>query len=141
MGGGCEGFAPLAAVLRGDVVPGRIRRSSADSSHGSSGVPRHAGRSSLVITPGARQAAIIENLGVAWASVRSPVSDEKKAEFDVKRTRPAFRALIDEMLIQLRDASGQEEWTPEARARAEEDLARIMENVRREAISDRQQGD
>jgi hypothetical protein len=64
-------------------------------------------------------------------------SDAEK-EWEVKRTRAAFRALIDEMLAQLRDASARELWTPEARARAEADLARIMESVRREAISDRE---
>jgi hypothetical protein len=63
---------------------------------------------------------------------------DSEQEWDVKRTRAAFRALIDEMLEQLREASARELWTPEARARAEADLARIMESVRREAISDRE---
>ena len=67
------------------------------------------------------------------------MSDSKpEQEWEVKRTRDAFRALIDEMLGRLRDASSRELWTPEARARAEADLARIMESVRREAISDRE---
>jgi hypothetical protein len=74
-----------------------------------------------------------------------PVAEEwrvtdsnEEQDWETKRTRAAFRALIDEMLEQLRDASSRELWTPEARARAEADLARIMESVRREAISDRE---
>jgi hypothetical protein len=63
---------------------------------------------------------------------------DSEQEWDVKRTRAAFRALIDDMLEQLRNASARELWTPEARARSEADLARIMESVRREAISDRE---
>ena len=70
------------------------------------------------------------------------MTDNKpEQEWEVKRTRAAFRALIDDMLLQLRDASSKELWTPEARARAEADLARIMESVRREAISDREKDD
>jgi hypothetical protein len=52
-----------------------------------------------------------------------------------RRARPEFRALIDEMLLQLRAASGQSGvWTPESRARAEADLARIMDSVRQQAV-------
>jgi hypothetical protein len=52
-----------------------------------------------------------------------------------RRARPGFRALIEEMMQQIRAASRQDEWTEEERARAEADLARIMENVRREAMN------
>jgi hypothetical protein len=55
-----------------------------------------------------------------------------------RRTQDAFRRLITEMLQQLREASRKEMWTPELRAKAEEDLARIMESVRREAVRDRE---
>ena len=51
-----------------------------------------------------------------------------------RRARAGFRALIDEMMAQIRAVSRQEEWTPEARAAAEADLERIMASVRREAI-------
>ena len=52
-----------------------------------------------------------------------------------RRARPEFRALIDEMLLQLRAASGHSGvWTPESRARAEADLARIMDSVRQKAV-------
>jgi hypothetical protein len=52
-----------------------------------------------------------------------------------RRQRPEFRALIEEMLLQLRAASGHSGvWTPETRARAEADLARIMESVREKAV-------
>jgi len=52
-----------------------------------------------------------------------------------RRSKPGLRALIDEMMTQLRAASNQDVWTPEARARAEADLARIMETVRRQAVN------
>ncbi len=52
-----------------------------------------------------------------------------------RRRRVALRALIDEMLEEIRAAANEEDWTPEARARAEADLARIMEKVRREALT------
>ena len=56
-------------------------------------------------------------------------------DHDERRARPAFRALIEEMLLQLRAASGQSGvWTPESRAQAEADLARIMESVREKAV-------
>lgn len=53
---------------------------------------------------------------------------------DERRSKAGLRALIDEMMTQLRAASNQDVWTPEARARAESDLERIMETVRREAV-------
>ena len=55
-----------------------------------------------------------------------------------RRRRQALRALIDEMLIEIRQAASRENWTAESRARAESDLARIMEQVRREALADHQ---
>jgi hypothetical protein len=53
-----------------------------------------------------------------------------------RRRRVALRALVEEMLTEIRTAaSGAEEnWTPEERQRAEADLARIMDQVRREAF-------
>ena len=54
---------------------------------------------------------------------------------DERRSKPGLRALIDEMMTQLRAASNQDVWTPEARARAEADLARIMETVRQQAVN------
>ena len=54
---------------------------------------------------------------------------------DERRSKPGLRALIDEMMTQLRAASNQDVWTPEARARAEADLARIMETVRKQAMN------
>jgi hypothetical protein len=70
-------------------------------------------------------------------------SDDTKDEAEVqaraeqddrdRRMRPRFRALIDEMLDQIRRVSREQEWTPEARLQAEADLERIMSQVRREA--------
>jgi len=42
--------------------------------------------------------------------------------------------LIDEMLAEIRAAANEENWTADARAQAESDLARIMEQVRHEAM-------
>ena len=53
---------------------------------------------------------------------------------DERRSKPGLRALIDEMMTQLRAASNQDVWTPEARARAEADLERILETVRQQAV-------
>ena len=46
----------------------------------------------------------------------------------------ALRRLIDEMLAEIRAAANEDNWTPVARAQAEADLARIMDQVRKEAI-------
>jgi len=53
-----------------------------------------------------------------------------------RRKRLALRALVEEMLNEIRSAAGaaEEDWTPEERKRAEADLARIMDQVRREAF-------
>jgi ribosome recycling factor len=51
-----------------------------------------------------------------------------------KRKRLALRSLVDEMLAQIRATSSSESWTPDDRRRAEEDLERIMNQVRTEAM-------
>ena len=58
------------------------------------------------------------------------------AEPDERRKRVALRRLIDEMLAEIRAAASEENWTAEARAQAESDLARIMDQVREEAMRD-----
>ena len=60
---------------------------------------------------------------------------------DERRSKAGLRALIDEMMTQLRAASNQDVWTQEARARAEADLERIMETVRRQAVRQDQGSD
>ena len=62
------------------------------------------------------------------------MKDAESAPRDERRSKAGLRALIDEMMTQLRAASNQDVWTPEARARAEADLARIMETVRQQAV-------
>ena len=62
------------------------------------------------------------------------MKDAASAPGDERRSKAGLRALIDEMMTQLRAASNQDVWTPEARARAEADLARIMETVRQQAV-------
>ena len=62
----------------------------------------------------------------------------KKVPDDGERRRlTALRALVDELLGRIREVSTHPEWTAEERARAEEDLERIMSNVREEALRDR----
>jgi hypothetical protein len=51
-----------------------------------------------------------------------------------RRKRVALRRLIDEMLAEIRAAANEDNWTADARAQAEADLARIMDQVRKEAI-------
>jgi hypothetical protein len=70
------------------------------------------------------------------ATKTPPTSHRPVAEtVDERRARAGFRALIDEMMMQIRAASRHAEWTPEARAQAEADLARIMARVRRAAVN------
>ena len=70
------------------------------------------------------------------------MSDPEQNDFEgPKRTNAVFRQLIDQMLNKLREASHNQMWTPEARARAEADLTLIMESVRREALGDTEKED
>jgi hypothetical protein len=62
-----------------------------------------------------------------------------KLRAEDRRARPGFRALIEEMMQQIRAASRQEGWTQEERERAEADLERIMASVRRQAMSDEEE--
>jgi hypothetical protein len=65
---------------------------------------------------------------------RAPAASEEDLSDQDRRLRPRFRALIDEMLMQIRKVAREQQWTPEARLQAEADLERIMSQVRREAI-------
>lgn len=62
-----------------------------------------------------------------------PVSEPGAAPSE-RRKRVALRRLIDEMLAEIRAAANEDNWTSDARAQAEADLARIMDQVRREAM-------
>jgi hypothetical protein len=71
------------------------------------------------------------------APVQTNSTEQSSSPTDTveRRKRLALRALVEEMLNEIRSAAGgNEEWTPEERARAEADLARIMDQVRREAF-------
>lgn len=57
-----------------------------------------------------------------------------------RRRRDTLRSLVEEMMATIRAAAGQELWTPEERARAEEDLERVMAQVKREALSEQRRG-
>ena len=61
---------------------------------------------------------------------------EKQAPAEDRRAREALRRLIDEMMEQLREACRRDQWTAEERQRAEQDLQRIMDSVRQEAMRD-----
>ena len=63
----------------------------------------------------------------------APQTDETDKE---QRKRVALRLLVDEMLIQIRNTSQSQTWSEDERARAEQDLDRIMNQVRREAMRD-----
>lgn len=56
---------------------------------------------------------------------------------DERRVRTGLRALVDEMMAQLRTAAAADAWTDEERARAEADLARIMGQVQDETFRGR----
>jgi hypothetical protein len=64
---------------------------------------------------------------------RQPTNDASTQTVE-RRRRLALRALVEEMLTEIRSAASEETWTPEERQRAEADLARIMDQVRREAF-------
>ncbi len=69
------------------------------------------------------------------AAAQTASTDSSSTDTVERRKRLALRALVEEMLNEIRSAAGgNEEWTPEERARAEADLARIMDQVRREAF-------
>jgi len=66
----------------------------------------------------------------------SPVPDQPispAADRD-QRKRLALRMLVDEMLSQIRATSNASTWSADERLRAEQDLDRIMSQVRREAM-------
>ena len=70
----------------------------------------------------------------AGAGVNASGVSAPRATTDDRRKRVALRRLIDEMLAEIRAAANEENWTSDARAQAEQDLARIMDQVRREAM-------
>ena len=69
------------------------------------------------------------------ASAKSmPNTDGVVAPAAERRKRVALRRLIEEMLAEIRTAANEENWTADASAQAKSDLARIMDQVRREAM-------
>lgn len=60
-----------------------------------------------------------------------------RGDSNERRRLVALRALVDELLGRIREVSAHPEWTDEERARAEEDLDRIMAGVREETLRDR----
>ena len=70
----------------------------------------------------------------AMSTAAASVGAAMSAPPEDRRKRVALRRLIDEMLTEIRAAASEENWTPEACTQAESDLARIMDQVRREAM-------
>ena len=62
------------------------------------------------------------------------MTDDDTSPVQDRRVQTGLRALIDEMMQQVRAAAAHDSWTPEERARAEADLARIMGRVRDRAL-------
>jgi hypothetical protein len=61
-------------------------------------------------------------------------SDASPTPAAERRRRVALRRLVDEMLDEIRAAANEDNWTAISRSQAELDLARIMTQVRREAV-------
>lgn len=66
----------------------------------------------------------------------APVPDQSTSQSHDRdqRKRVALRMLVDEMLSQIRATSNSSTWSDDERTRAEQDLDRIMSQVRREAM-------
>jgi hypothetical protein len=72
--------------------------------------------------------------GRRQATAQSQSTSQASTPTVERRRRLALRALVEEMLTEIRSAASEDSWTPEERQRAEADLARIMDQVRREAF-------
>jgi hypothetical protein len=72
--------------------------------------------------------------GRRQAAAQNQSTSQATSQTVDRRRRLALRALVEEMLTEIRSAASDESWTPEERQRAEADLARIMDQVRREAF-------
>jgi hypothetical protein len=68
------------------------------------------------------------------ATTTAATTDGALVPVSERRKRVALRRLIDEMLAEIRAAANEDNWTADARAQAESDLARIMDQVRQEAM-------
>jgi hypothetical protein len=65
-------------------------------------------------------------------------NDEAEVErIEERRRNAALRTLVQQMMEELRSAVNHDQWETGERERAERDLERIMEQVRRETFRDR----
>lgn len=69
------------------------------------------------------------------ANPTSPAVAAPSAPPTERRKNRRLRELIDEMLASVRVAVNRDLWTPEERAAAEAELARLMDAVRRETLA------
>jgi hypothetical protein len=72
--------------------------------------------------------------GRRQATAQNQSTSQPSTQTVERRRRLALRALVEEMLTEIRSAASEDSWTAEERQRAEADLARIMDQVRREAF-------
>ncbi|MEN9509412.1 MAG: hypothetical protein RLZZ621_1975, partial [Gemmatimonadota bacterium] len=54
-----------------------------------------------------------------------------------RRRNPHLREMVDELLATIRVAANRDLWSTEERAQCEADMARIMDNVRQQALGGR----
>jgi hypothetical protein len=64
-------------------------------------------------------------------------SSEQAARNAERRRNPHLREMVDELLATIRVAANRDLWSTEERAQCEADMARIMENVRQQALGGR----
>lgn len=61
----------------------------------------------------------------------------KSAKSDERRRNPHLREMVDELLATIRVAANRDLWSTDERAQCEADMARIMDNIRQQALGGR----
>lgn len=64
-------------------------------------------------------------------------SSQHGARADERRRNPHLREMVDELLATIRVAANRDLWSPDERAQCEADMARIMDDIRQQAIAGR----
>lgn len=64
-------------------------------------------------------------------------SSQNAARAAERRQNPHLREMVDELLATIRVAANQDLWSNEERAQCEADMARIMDNIRQQALAGR----
>lgn len=66
----------------------------------------------------------------------SPAS-EHAARAAERRRNPHLREMVDELLATIRVAANRDLWSSDERAQCEADMARIMDDIRQQALAGR----